>query len=72
MCVRFLRLVGVHSAVVVFVTAKKGYYGLKYRLWVSPFELVKFQVYLYVIVFRFVAMENDAGEFVDLYCPRKW
>lgn len=30
------------------------------------------ETYLCVILFRFAIMENDAGEFVDLYCPRKW
>lgn len=27
---------------------------------------------LIVFLFQKYKMENDAGEFVDLYCPRKW
>jgi hypothetical protein len=40
--------------------------------WVLPFESIQFLAYIYVNVFRLAVMENDAGEFVDLYCPRKW
>lgn len=37
-----------------------------------PLESVDVLLYFCFTIFRFSEMENDAGEFVDLYCPRKW